>query len=111
MILKIVLIILGIIVGYLIFMAVIGVRILRKFVHFPAPFFVGYLLDSNFRRRFQPPDKLIKRSGISPSITVLEIGCGSGAYTTLIAREVGEQGRVESVCSGHTINHAKAVQE
>jgi len=94
MIFKIVLIILGIMVGYLIFMVVIGVRILRKFVHFPAPFFVGYFLDSNFRRRLQPPDKLIKRSGISPNITVLEIGCGSGAYTSLIAREVGEQGRV-----------------
>jgi ubiquinone/menaquinone biosynthesis C-methylase UbiE len=94
MILKIILIILGIIVGYLIFMVVIGVRILRRFVHFPAPFFVGYFLDSNFRRRLQPPDKLIKRSGISPNMTILEIGCGSGAYTTLIARSVGEQGRV-----------------
>ena len=94
MILKIILIILGIIVGYLIFMVVIGVRILRRFVHFPAPFFVGYFLDSNFRRRLQPPDKLIKRSGLSPNMTILEIGCGSGAYTTLIARSVGEQGRV-----------------
>jgi ubiquinone/menaquinone biosynthesis C-methylase UbiE len=94
MILKIVLIILGIIVGYLVFMVVIGVRILRKFVHFPAPFFVGYFLDSNLRRRLQPPDKLIKRSGINKNMTVLEIGCGSGAYTTFMAREVGEQERV-----------------
>jgi ubiquinone/menaquinone biosynthesis C-methylase UbiE len=94
LIFKIILIILGILFAYLIFMALIGGRILRKFVHFPAPFFVGYFLDSNLRRRLQPPDKLIKRSGISKKMTVLEIGCGSGAYTIFMAREVGEQGRV-----------------
>jgi len=94
MIPKVVLIVLAIIGGYLIFMALIGARILRKFVHFPAPFFVGYFLGSSLRRRLQPPDKLIKRSGISPNMTVLEIGCGSGAYTTFIAREAGGQGRV-----------------
>jgi ubiquinone/menaquinone biosynthesis C-methylase UbiE len=94
MILKIILIVIGTAVGYLIFMTVIGARILRKFVHFPAPFFVGYFLDSNFRRRLQPPDKVIKRSGIGKNMTILEIGCGSGAYTTYVAREVGERGKV-----------------
>jgi ubiquinone/menaquinone biosynthesis C-methylase UbiE len=94
MILKIILIVIATAVGYLIFMTVIGARILRKFVHFPAPFFVGYFLDSNFRRRLQPPDKVIKRSGIGKNMTILEIGCGSGAYTTYVAREVGERGKV-----------------
>ncbi len=94
MILKIILIVIGTAVGYLIFMTVIGARILRKFVHFPAPFFVGYFLDSNFRRRLQPPDKVIKRSGIGKNMTILEIGCGSGAYTTFVAREAGERGKV-----------------
>jgi hypothetical protein len=73
-ILKVVLIIVAIIGAYLVFMALIGARILRKFVHFPAPFFVGYFLDSDLRRRLQPPEKLIKRSGISPNMTDLEIG-------------------------------------
>jgi 2-polyprenyl-3-methyl-5-hydroxy-6-metoxy-1,4-benzoquinol methylase len=94
MILKIILIVIGTVIGYLIFMTVIGARILRKFVHFPAPFFVGYFLDSNFRRRLQPPDKVIRRSGIGKNMTILEIGCGSGAYTTYIAREGGDRGKV-----------------
>lgn len=94
MILKIILIVIGTAVGYLIFMTVIGARILRKFVHFPAPFFVGYFLDSNFRKKLQPPDKVIKRSGIGKNMSILEIGCGSGAYTTFVAREVGERGKV-----------------
>jgi len=94
MVIKILLIILGVIAGYLIFMVLIGARILRRYVHFPAPFFVGYFLDSDFRRKMQPPDKLVKRSGLNKNMTVLEIGCGSGAYTTFVAREVGEQGKV-----------------
>lgn len=88
------LIILGGIAGYLVFMVLIGARILRRFVHFPAPFFVGYFLDSDLRRRMQPPDELIKRSGVGLNMSVLEIGCGSGGYTTFAAREVGEQGRL-----------------
>ena len=94
MILNIILIVLGSILAYLLFMLVIGVRILRKFVHFPAPSFVAYFLDSRLRRRMQPPNELIKRSGITRNITILEIGCGSGAYTTFISREVGNKGTV-----------------
>ena len=69
-------------------------RIVRKLVHFPAPAFIGRGLDSNFRRRFQPPDKIIQRSGIRKGMRVLEVGCGSGAYTTFVARTVGEEGKV-----------------
>jgi ubiquinone/menaquinone biosynthesis C-methylase UbiE len=94
MVLKIVLIVLGSIIAYLVFMAIIGARILRKFVHFPAPPFVAYFLDSKLRQKMQPPDALIERSGITRNMTVLEIGCGSGAYTTFIARAVGDKGIV-----------------
>jgi len=69
-------------------------RIVRKLVHFPAPAFIGRGLDSNFRRRLQPPDKIIQRSGIRKGMRVLEVGCGSGAYTTFVARTVGEEGKV-----------------
>ena len=69
-------------------------RIVRKLVHFPAPAFIGRGLDSNFRRRLQPPDKIIQRSGIRKGMRVLEVGCGSGAYTTFVARAVGEEGKV-----------------
>ena len=72
-------------------------RILRKFLHFPAPAFIGHFLDSDLRRKIQPPDQLIQRSGIKAGQRVLEIGCGSGAYTTFIARTVGPEGIVEAL--------------
>lgn len=70
------------------------IRIFRKLLHFPAPAFIGPLLDSNYRRALQPPDKLIQRSGIKEGMQVLEIGCGSGAFTTFVARKVGPKGQV-----------------
>jgi ubiquinone/menaquinone biosynthesis C-methylase UbiE len=97
MVLKILLIVLGSILAYLIFMVIIGARILSRFVHFPVPPFVGYFLDSNSRRKMQPPDEVIKRSGIKRGMTILEIGCGSGAYTTFIARAVGDKGIVHAL--------------
>ena len=72
-------------------------RILRKIFHFPAPAFIGVFLDSELRRKIQPPDQLIQRSGIKPGQRVLEIGCGSGAFTTFVARAVGPDGVVEAL--------------
>lgn len=70
------------------------IRLGRKTVHFPAPAFIGRLLDSNMRRWAQPPAKLIERSGISTGLSVLEVGCGSGAFLTFVARAVGARGKV-----------------
>lgn len=78
-------------------MILIGARILRKFVHFPAPHFVSYFLDSSLRRKMQPPLLVIERSGIKEGMKVLEIGCGSGAFTPYIARVVGKKGIVYSL--------------
>lgn len=72
----------------------IVLRIVRKTVHFPAPAFMGGLLDSDLRRAFQPPSTIIARSGIRKGMKVLEVGCGSGAYTTYVARAVGPEGTV-----------------
>ena len=69
-------------------------KIVRKLVHFPAPAFIGRGLDSGYRRKLQPPDKLIQRSGIKEGMLVLDLGCGSGAFTTFMARAVGEKGKV-----------------
>lgn len=91
-ILQTVLIIIGIIIGWLIL-----TRIARRIFQFPAPAFIGYFLDSNYRRRIQPPTQIIERSGIKKGDRVLEIGCGSGAYTTFVAREVGKEGIVEAL--------------
>jgi len=49
------------------------------------------------RRWVQPPDKIIERSGIRQGMTVLDLGCGSGAFTTLLARAVGALGKVYAV--------------
>ena len=70
------------------------IRLIRKVFHFPAPAFIGRFLDSSIRRAMQPPAALIRRSGIQPGMRVLEIGCGSGAYTLEIARAVGATGKV-----------------
>jgi ubiquinone/menaquinone biosynthesis C-methylase UbiE len=69
-------------------------KIVRKLWHFPAPAFIGRLLDSGYRRRIQPPDKFIERSGIKKGMQVLDLGCGPGAFTPFIARTVGEKGKV-----------------
>ena len=90
--LKIILIALGAILLYQVL-----IRIIRKLYHFPAPAFIGRFLDSDLRRWVQPPDKLIKRSGIKPGMTVMDLGCGSGAFTPFVARAVGEQGKVYAV--------------
>ncbi len=90
--LKVILIALG---AFLLWQALI--RVIRKLWHFPAPAFIGRFLDSGYRRWMQPPDKLIERSGIKPGMTVLDLGCGSGAFTPFVARMVGESGKVYAV--------------
>ena len=69
-------------------------KVVRKLVRFPAPAFIGRILDSGYRRRIQPPSQLIERSGIKKGMHVLDLGCGSGAFTPFIARTVGEKGKV-----------------
>jgi ubiquinone/menaquinone biosynthesis C-methylase UbiE len=88
--LEVTLIVLGAIIVWLII-----IRIARKlWLHFPAPAFIGRFLDSDLRRWRQPPDKLIERSGIKAGMAVLDLGCGSGAFTPFVARAVGERGKV-----------------
>ncbi|MDP3093265.1 MAG: class I SAM-dependent methyltransferase [bacterium] len=89
MLIKILLIILVVFIGWQIL-----IRVFRKLFHFPAPAFIGRFLDSNYRRKAQPPDKLIERSGIRKGMKVLDLGCGNGAFTTFVARIVGEDGIV-----------------
>ena len=79
------------------FIYLILIRIFRKLFHFPAPAFIGSFLDSNQRRKMQPPEDFIQAAGIKPGMRVLEIGCGSGAYTTHVARAVGPAGAVEAL--------------
>jgi ubiquinone/menaquinone biosynthesis C-methylase UbiE len=72
----------------------ICLRIATMFADIPAPAFLGPLLNSDIRRLVQPPDNIIKSSGIKEGMRVLDLGCGSGAYTTFMARAVGKMGKV-----------------
>ena len=90
--LKVILIVFG---AFLLWQALI--RIIRRFNRLPAPAFIGRFLDSDIRRWGQPSDKMIERSGIKPGMTVIDLGCGSGAFTPFIARVVGERGKVYAV--------------
>ncbi len=86
-----------IVLGATLFFWFVLVRVIRRFHRDPAPAFIGRFLDSEVRRWVQPADKLIERSGIKQGMTVLDLGCGSGAFTTFVARAVGKQGRVYAV--------------
>lgn len=88
-----VLLTLFIIIAFLILWQLV-IRIARRYAKFPAPAFISTFLDSGFRKMMQPPAKVIAYSGIKPGIKVLEIGCGSGAFTIEAARTVGQQGKV-----------------
>lgn len=91
--LLIILIVIGVIIVFPVFW-VSAAKIVRKIWHFPSPPYVGHFLDSDLRRRMQPAGKLIARSGIKPGMKVLDLGCGSGAYTADAARMVGTDGKV-----------------
>lgn len=86
----------GIVIGA-IFSTLALLRIIDKRHRSPVPPFVGRFLDSSLRRCVQGPATVIRRSGVEHGMTVLDLGCGSGAFTTLLARVVGEQGKVYAV--------------
>jgi ubiquinone/menaquinone biosynthesis C-methylase UbiE len=69
-------------------------RLIRRYVKFPAPAFISTFLDSRFRKELQPPARVISDCGIRPGMSVLEIGCGSGAFTLAAARAAGNAGKI-----------------
>jgi ubiquinone/menaquinone biosynthesis C-methylase UbiE len=73
------------------------VRIIRHFHKFPIPEFLADAIDNPLRRRIQPPAEMPRRHGITPGMTVLEVGPGNGRYTVETARAVGRTGRVVAV--------------
>ncbi len=72
-------------------------RLVRRYVKFPAPAYAGRLLGGAWRLRLYPAATLIQRSGIKEEMHVLELGCGSGAYTPSVARAVGARGKVAAL--------------
>ncbi|NWG09560.1 MAG: methyltransferase domain-containing protein [Nitrososphaerales archaeon] len=58
---------------------------------------MGSFLDSRLRKTVQPPDGIIKGSGIREGMTVMDLGCGPGTYTIDVARSVGKDGKVYAI--------------
>ena len=79
--------------GAIVLLAVV-VRMYLKLHSQPAPPIIGPFLNSPLRRLTQPPVRVIERSGVKPGMTVLDLGCGSGAFTLPVARVVEERGKV-----------------
>jgi ubiquinone/menaquinone biosynthesis C-methylase UbiE len=51
-------------------------------------------LTRESRDREEEPAKLMKALHIKPGMTVCDLGCGNGFYTLMLAKEVGEKGKV-----------------
>lgn len=73
------------------------VRFVRHFYQFPIPPFVARFIDNPFRRRVQPPEKIVEWMGVEEGMFLLEIGPGPGTFTFDAAKAVGEYGRVYAI--------------
>lgn len=82
--------------AWLLFVAVM-VRIVRHFYQFPVPAFVARFIDNPFRRRIQPPAKIVEWMDLRQGMLLLEIGPGPGTFTFEAASAVGEQGCVYAI--------------
>ena len=50
------------------------------------------LMESRFRYRFSSPERVLQGADIHPGQTALELGCGTGFFTTTAAQLIGNQG-------------------
>ena len=73
------------------------IRIVRHFYKFPMPEFAANLIDNPLRRRFQPPDEMPIRHGVTTGMLVLEVGPGNGTYTIAAARKVSDSGKLITI--------------
>ncbi|HUH47303.1 MAG TPA: class I SAM-dependent methyltransferase [Arenibacter sp.] len=54
------------------------------------------MLDSGFRHLFQNPKKIVSKF-MDPGMAVLDLGCGTGYFTTEIAKHLNPSGKVVAV--------------
>jgi SAM-dependent methyltransferase len=74
------------------------VRILCRAVPGPMPSRLAPVLTTPLRSRlFGTPEQILNRTGITPGMSVLEVGPGPGVYTVPLARRVASSGEDGSV--------------
>ena len=78
------------------------IRIAKRIRQFSPPRFItsnviAPIVESEFRKRLAPEEMLIERSEIEEGMTVMELGCGPGLYTTDFARAIGREGKLYAV--------------
>lgn len=64
---------------------------------YPTPHQVAGLLEHPVRLRYRNPADLLGLFGITPGMTALDLGCGTGFFTEELARLVGGEGTVHAV--------------
>lgn len=80
----------GIILLTLLIMVGVVLRVVRYYIHFPAPLFAVKFLDNPVRRLIQSPRKVIEWADIREGMCVLEVGPGPGTFTKEAAARVGK---------------------
>jgi ubiquinone/menaquinone biosynthesis C-methylase UbiE len=55
---------------------------------------IAVIMESRFRYKFFGPTKILQGAGIHPGMKVLEVGCGTGFFTTTAGQMLGDQGQL-----------------
>ena len=87
----------------LLLLASIAVRIVRRFYQFPIPAFIVPYIDNPFRRRIQPPEKIVEWMDVRQGMSLLEVGPGPGTFTFAAARGVGDTGCIYAIDIQETV--------
>lgn len=67
----------------------LGLRVWVRRRPRPIPFGWAWLLENPWRRHYRDPGRLAQACGLRPGDHVLEAGCGSGLFTSALARRCG----------------------
>jgi len=59
--------------------------------------FMSFVMESPLRRTFNDPVKTLKGARIRAGQKVLEVGCGTGYFTTPAAKLVGDSGLIHAI--------------